>query len=126
MVIPTWKEGLAPSALQWRRLCPGLRGLAFYSLLFPSTQNNVPRSSTNEAVSFTTFLLSHSLGPQSPFGCKLCSERRAPKEKGNWPRLSSLGGYCGHRVISEPAEGPPLGQLGAQFHQLSLGRGWRG
>ena len=61
MVIPTWKEGLVPSALRWRRLCAGLTGLAFYSLLFPSTKNNVPRSSTDEAVSFTTFLLSHSL-----------------------------------------------------------------
>ncbi|CAI9159606.1 unnamed protein product [Rangifer tarandus platyrhynchus] len=65
MVIPTWKEWLAPSALRCRRLCLGLTGLAVYSLLSPSAQNSDPCSSTDEAVSFTTFLFAHSLGPQS-------------------------------------------------------------
>ena len=34
--------------------------------------------------------------------------------------------YCGPWVIREPVEGPPSGQLSAQFNQLSLGRGWAG
>lgn len=37
-----------------------------------------------------------------------------------------IGGHCGRRVISEPVEGPSLGQVSARFYQLSPGRVWLG